>query len=77
MRPVNQHKVPVKKWRKWSDQARAVFNELYGTMRANQKLFLHPKAEAVSAQLWKTVCWNAAWIAADAVDESAVQLKAA
>ena len=66
----NAYKVPVKKWRKWSTQARFVFNELYGTMKTNQSLFLHPKAEAVSGQLWKTVCWNAAWIAADAVDGS-------
>lgn len=64
---MNRHKVPQKKWRKWSLAARKVFNETYSAMSSNQKLFLHPQHENVSKRLWKTTAWNAAWIAADAL----------
>ena len=64
---VNRNKVPLKQWRKWNVAARKVFNETYGTMRKNQWAFLHPKQDKVSPQLWRTVAWNAAWIAADAL----------
>ena len=64
---VNRNKVPVKQWRKWSPVARKVFNEVYGTMNKNQWTFLHPKQDKLSARMWNTVAWNAAWIAADAV----------
>lgn len=65
----NAHHVPVKQWRKWPSLARVIFNELYSTMNDNQKLFLHPEVTAMSAKKWKTVAWNASWIAADAVKE--------
>lgn len=64
---VNRHRVPPKKWRKWSMLARKVFNELFSCMSENRDLFLHPHQEKISQRLWKTTCWNAAWIAADAV----------
>lgn len=44
----NTHKVAKKQWRKWSEQAQAVFNEVYETMRDNQQLFLHPQAHFVT-----------------------------
>ena len=67
---ANRYKVPQKQWRKWSDKAREVFNETYRTMVRNQWAFLHPKAEAAPRAHWRTVAWNAAWIAADAVNET-------
>lgn len=63
----NQYKVPKKQWAKWSEQARHVFNELYRTMIHNQGTFMHPKDSHRPAAHWKTVCWNASWMAADAV----------
>ena len=63
---ANLYRVPVRKWVKWGPMARQVFNEVYSAMSRNQRLFLHPQAEKVSKRLWRTVAWNAAWIAADA-----------
>lgn len=62
----NLYHVPVKKWRKWTAQARQVFNEVYSAMTNQQWMFLHPGVEKVSKRMWKTTAWNAAWIAADA-----------
>lgn len=66
MSESNNHKVPLKHWRKWTPQARKVFNETYETMLENQGLFLHPKQATVPQAQWKTTAWNAAWTAADA-----------
>lgn len=65
---ANLYHVPGKKWRKWSANARGVFNLVYSTMRSNQRLFAHPKAVAVSREHWGTTAWNAAWIAANAAN---------
>jgi hypothetical protein len=65
---TNTHRVPVKTWRKWSEASQAVFLKVYGQMRAQPEYFWHPKAPAVGAAHWKTTAWNAAWIAAEAVD---------
>lgn len=67
MSESNNHKVPLKHWRKWTPQARKVFNETYETMLENQGLFLHPKQATVPQAQWETTAWNAAWTAADAV----------
>lgn len=65
---TNKNKVPLKQWRRWSDKARQVFNQLFETMQANQALFVHPEAVEVPGEQWETVAWNASWMAADAVD---------
>lgn len=65
----NQNRVPKKQWRRWSETARRVFNETYRFMMSNKRLMLHPKQEPPKPYHWKTTAWNAAWIAADAVDE--------
>lgn len=64
----NKFKVPKKKWSKWTQSGRAMFNTLYYTMTENQTVFRHPKEPEVSRPHWKTTAWNAAWIAADEVD---------
>lgn len=66
---TNTYRVSSKSWKQWSPQAKAVFNSVFGYMRDNQENFLHPKAPALPAIQWRTTAWNAAWIAADAVDE--------
>lgn len=63
----NSNLVPKAQWRKWSEPARAVFNEVYAVMAENQSLFLHPKAKKNTLECWNTTAWNAAWVAADAV----------
>ena len=64
---ANRHKVSQSQWRKWNTLARKVFNEVYGTMKRNQSLFLHPRQSKAESKLWNTTAWNAAWTAADAI----------
>ena len=65
----NEFKVPLSQWRKWSATAKAVFNRVYDFAISNPTLMMHPKAEPLKPFHWKTVAWNAAWIAADAADD--------
>ena len=63
----NINKVPKSQWKKWSPQARRVFNYVYDLMLNDQELFLHPEALIQTDKHWTTTSWNAAWTAADAV----------
>lgn len=63
----NRYKVSQRTWRKWSDQARNVFNTLYGTMIKNPSNYQHSKAVAVPKEHWEVTAWNAAWIAAHSI----------
>ncbi len=65
----NVYKVHSRKWKKWSVVAKGVFNRTYAIMKDNPGLFRHPKDPSRSAKFFKTTAWNAAWIAADHVDE--------
>lgn len=64
----NRFRVSLNQWRKWSIRARRVFNDLFEVMSRNQYLFLHPEMPKISKQRWRTVAWNASWMAANAVD---------
>jgi len=64
----NIYRVKPKVWRQWSQKAQEVFNRVYDFNMDNQKLVTHPKQEAMKPSYWKTIAWNTAWIAADAVD---------
>lgn len=64
----NKYKVPVKQWRKWSDAARKVFNEVYFTIRNNVRVVFPPKAQDLPRQSVQVIAWNSAWIAADAAN---------
>ena len=57
-----------KKLKRWSQEGRRVFAEVYELMLANPELLKHPAQANIPAAHWKTLCWNAAWTAADAVD---------
>ena len=63
----NLFHVPAEQWKKWGAQGRQVFNEVYSSMWNNRGRFTHPKSEVIPLTHWKTLCWNAAWCAADAV----------
>lgn len=66
----NRNRVPQKQWWKWSVPARQVFNRVYTFMMRNPDMMNHPSQPRMKPFHWKTVAWNAAWIAADAVDDS-------
>ena len=65
----NTNRVPRRQWDRWSGASRRVFNAVYKFMLDNPWVMRHPKQTAVSPAHWKTTAWNAAWIAADAVDD--------
>lgn len=67
---ANRYKVSARQWKKWNDQAKLVFNEVYMTMVNNQDLFLHPSQDAPRKDYWKTTAWNAAWMAAEAAQRN-------
>lgn len=71
----NPFKVPVKQWRKWDLKAKGTFNRLFDFMNRNPDLFAHPKAAKVERKYWKTVAWNAAWIAADIAHDKTILLR--
>lgn len=61
----NRYKVPKRQWRKWDERARNVFNTLYATMIADQRIYnAAPNAPALPRAAWRTVAWNAAFVAA-------------
>lgn len=66
----NIYKVPVRQWRKWSELARLIFNEMFFTLKENQSVLTHPKTQPISKREWRTQAWNSAWLAADAAMHS-------
>jgi len=65
--PDNVARVPQKQWRRWSPNARVVFNAVY-TATSDQDIIKHPKAPTLADDQWLTIRWNVAWLAADAAD---------
>lgn len=66
----NVNRVPNRQWAGWSKKARVIFNRSYMFFLNNQVMLNHPKARKLSPLHWKIVAWNAAWIAADACDDT-------
>lgn len=67
-RPVgNKHKVGRGTWDRWSNAAKRTFNYTYEGMR-NQADMTDPGTPLMSRSQWTAVRWNAALIAAAAVD---------
>lgn len=62
----NVNGVPKKAWNKWSPAQRAMFNNMYLVMD-NQMCLRHPESPMVPDHQWKTIRWNAAWLAADSL----------
>lgn len=69
---LNVNRVPKSVWRSWSPQARHVFNTTYGFAMDNPELMRHPGQLPPKPAHWKTLCWNAAWVAADAADRRVI-----
>jgi len=73
MKPLqqeNHYRVAKRKWKNWPDICQRVFNETYESMMENQDLFMHPKAKGIEPAFWTTICWNAAWTAADSAQQA-------
>ena len=62
---ANRYRVPVRLWRKWNNDERQMFNGLYSAMIRQQGCMLHPEHGKMPATYWKTISWNAAFLAAD------------
>lgn len=54
--------------KKWSPNARRVFDHVFDMVRVNQRVFTHPKMPPMPKDQWSTIAWNTAWIAAEAAD---------
>ena len=64
----NVYNVPKKIWNKWSKPAQAVFNTTHKFYINNVDKMLHPGMTTPRKDHWKTIAWNASWIAANATD---------
>jgi len=64
--PRNLHKVPARRWARWSALARGVFNETYRAMTTGWDC-LAPESlkELGTAKARRILAFNAAWLAAD------------
>ena len=71
----NVNKVPSKVWKKWTERAQSVFNMVYEFMIENQSCMNHPNADDINCDHWKTISWNAAWVAANACDGIGTNIK--
>lgn len=69
----NNFKVAKDQWAKWNRQERTLFNDL---MRSLQQHYVNrePSTVTLTKRQWRTIVWNAAWLAAD--DLRARRLKA-
>lgn len=61
----NIYHVQNRQWRKWNKQARFIFNHVYNQM-GDQTCISHPLMPKMRDELWTTIRWNSAWLAADA-----------
>lgn len=71
----NINKLPKKAWDQWSEQARQEFNDVYDFICSNQDLIIHPKMMKMRQDHWKTIAWNAAWVAADSMNKINTEVK--
>lgn len=63
----NRYAVQSKRWNKWSRAARSTFNDVFRLLLNQETANSAPDAPTVPREAWRTIAWNAAWIAADAV----------
>ena len=70
----NCYHVQKKVWSEWSKTAQAVFNRSYSFFIKNKETMFHPKAVAPNKVHYRTTAWNAAWIAANSVDNVVTEL---
>jgi hypothetical protein len=52
----------------WTLAQNVVFSRLFRHMIGNQAVFTHPDAAEIEPDHWRTVCWNASWMAASFIN---------
>lgn len=57
--------VPNRQWRKWNQQSRFIFNQVYNQMEYQDSV-KHPNQIRMASHHWDTIRWNASWLAAEA-----------
>lgn len=65
----NTHKVSAKQWRRWHDDARQVFNQVYPQLfdgYTTGTLLPPSLAVVIGPKAARVIAWNSAWLAADA-----------
>lgn len=60
---LNKYKVQKRIWARWGPISQALFNRLHDSIGKNQGL-MHCGPD-LSEKEWKTLTWNAAWLAAN------------
>lgn len=60
-------KTDKNKLKRWSKKGQRVFKEVYSWVNAQEQMS-HPDMKPLPKEQWKTLCWNFAWLAADAAD---------
>lgn len=64
--PVNSNGVGTKQWNKWTKVGKHVFNKTFESMMKSPEVYQHPATvqTGLSNAEFKTIAWNAAFIAA-------------
>lgn len=57
----------------WNVQERELFGRVYRFMVSNQAAMCHPRC-SIPIDQWQTICHNAAWIAADLLNNEALRV---
>lgn len=65
----NKYKVSKKQWKKWDTNQKRMFNNLFWSMIEDDQLYKHPEALAIPNKHWTTTAWNAAFMAAEMMNE--------
>lgn len=65
----NCYKVNKRTWTRWSKGRQAVFNRVFGELKSGAHMFDHPEAADIPQKHWRTIAWNAAWIASDHAEQ--------
>lgn len=60
----NKYKCPLSLWKKLSEEARKVYNDVMEASLRNQNIMTHPKMEKMPKAQWDTICHNFACYAA-------------
>jgi len=68
MKMTNKYDCPSKIWRKFSDAAKKIYNEVMSQSLKNQDITCHPKGDEIGKDEWHTICHNFSCYAAWAFD---------
>jgi len=56
------------KLKRWTEKGKKTFMDIYAFALNDQRHVTHPDTKPIPQDQWKTIAWNFAWLAADAVD---------